>query len=476
MSQAADADEATEKRLCDACVEDSYLRDEIKRQNEVSECSYCGKQRPTISIGDLAEKCHRVFETYYERTPSEPEGIDAIAHNDPEGGYSWERQGDPSQDLISEFARIDEDPAQDVRLVLEEQHNSFDDWGEEQEYGEEACYTDKAIFAERFHFRWLDFEESLRTEARLFNKAARELFEDIFAGIAEHPTRRGTTIIVEAGPGTRLTELYRARVFAPGRPVEDALTHPGRNLGPPPASDAKPGRMNARGISVFYGATTPLVALAEVRPPVGSRVVVARFEIIRPIKLLALRALESVYAQGSLFDPDHLHRVERAKFLSRISALMSTPVMPSDDGFDYIVTQAIAEYLANEVGVGLDGLLFPSVQTGDSSLNIVLFHKAARVQPWISLGKVQVDSFMSGPDGPEEYYYVREIAEPGATREPRNPRWGDRYTPSDERDERPATLAVDIETLHVHEVTAVSFSTVDHKVHWYIEEQRMRKP
>jgi hypothetical protein len=86
MPQAADADEAAEKRLCDACVEDSYLRDEIKGQNEISECSYCGKQRPTISIGDLAEKCHRVFETYYERTPSEPEGIDAIAHNDPEGG------------------------------------------------------------------------------------------------------------------------------------------------------------------------------------------------------------------------------------------------------------------------------------------------------------------------------------------------------------------------------------------------------
>jgi RES domain/HEPN/RES N-terminal domain 1 len=412
MSQAADADEAAEKRLCEACIGDSYLSAEIKRQNEVSECSYCGKQRPTISISDLAEKCHQVFETYYERTPSEPEGVEAIAHNDPEGGYSWERQGDPAPELISEFAGVGDNPAHDIRLVLEEQHNSFDDWGEEQEYGEEACYTDKDIFAERFYFRWLEFEKSLRTEARLFNKGARELFEDIFAGIAEHPTRGGTSIIVDAGPGTQLTELYRARVFGPGRPVEEALTQPGRNLGPPPASDAKPGRMNARGISVFYGATDPLVALAEVRPPVGSRVVVARFEILRPLKLLAIRALESVYAQGSLFDPDHFHRVERAGFLGRISALMSMPVMPSDDGFDYIVTQAIAEYLANAVKVELDGLLFPSVQTGDNSLNVALFHKASKVQPWIPLGEVQTHSFMSGPDGPEEDYYVREIADP----------------------------------------------------------------
>jgi RES domain-containing protein len=346
----------------------------------------------------------------------------------------------------------------------------------EQEYGEEACYTDKAIFAEKFHFRWLEFERSFRTEARLLNKEGRELFEDIFAGIAEHPTRGRSNIIVDAGPGTKLTEVYRARVFRPGSPVEEALTQPDRNLGPPPASHALPGRMNARGISVFYGATVPLVALAEVRPPVGSRVVVARFEILRPLKLLAIHALESVYAKGSLFDPDHLHRVERARFLGRISALMSTPVMPSDDGFDYIVTQAIAEYLANEAQVHLDGLLFPSVQTGDNSLNVVLFYRASRVQPWVPLGKVRADSCMSGPDGPEEDYYVREIAEPGATREPKKlPPWGDRFTPVGQRDGRSVTLAVDIQSLHVHEVKAVRFSTVDHKVAWHIEEPMVRK-
>jgi hypothetical protein len=155
---------------------------------------------------------------------------------------------------------------------------------------------------------------------------------------------------------------------------------------------------------------------------------------------------------------------------------MSMPVTPSDDGFDYIVTQAIAEYLANEVGVELDGLLFPSVQTGVTSLNVALFHKASKVQPWIPLGGVQADSCMSGPNDPEEDYYVREIAEPGATREPKKPPpWGDRYTPIDQRDERPNTLAVDIKTLRVHGVTAVSVSTVNHKVQWDTEERKNRK-
>jgi hypothetical protein len=36
-------------------------------------------------------------------------------------------------------------------------------------------------------------------------------------------------------------------------------------------------------------------------------------------------------------------------------------------------------------------------------------------------------------------------------------------------------LAVDIETLHVHEVTAVSFSTIDHNVHWHTDERKKPK-
>jgi len=36
--------------------------------------------------------------------------------------------------------------------------------------------------------------------------------------------------------------------------------------------------MNAGGIAVFYAATAPKVALAEVRPPVGSKVLIGRFE------------------------------------------------------------------------------------------------------------------------------------------------------------------------------------------------------
>ena len=141
---------------------------------------------------------------------------------------------------------------------------------------------------------------------------------------------------------------------------------------------------------------------------------------------------------------------------------MSMPIMPSDDGFDYIVTQAIAEYLANESGLDIDGLLFPSVQTGDDGLNVVLFRKASRVQKWESHGTVEVDSYMSGEEGPEEDYRVTESINPEAKAAMREPPW------RTERDERQPTLAIDVKTLHVHVVRAVKFKTTDYPVRWRV--------
>jgi hypothetical protein len=72
------------------------------------------------------------------------------------------------------------------------------------------------------------------------------------------------------------------------------MKRPDVEIGPPPPLVAATGRMNAHGISVFYGATDPLVALAVVRPPVGSKVVIAHFEFLRTVRLLDVEALRAV--------------------------------------------------------------------------------------------------------------------------------------------------------------------------------------
>jgi len=69
------------------------------------------------------------------------------------------------------------------------------------------------------------------------------------------------------------------------------MERPDIEIGPPPPARAMAGRMNARGIAVFYGALDAATAVAEVRPPSGSKVLVGRFEILRTSRRRVLSAL-----------------------------------------------------------------------------------------------------------------------------------------------------------------------------------------
>ena len=75
-------------------------------------------------------------------------------------------------------------------------------------------------------------------------------------------------------------------------------------------------------------------------------------------------------------------REGRAAFLRRLVREISRPVMPQDEAFEYLPTQAVAEYLAYRVEPRLDGIIFRSSQTGASGRNLVLFNHACGVEPY----------------------------------------------------------------------------------------------
>ena len=57
--------------------------------------------------------------------------------------------------------------------------------------------------------------------------------------------------------------------------------------------------------------------------------------------------------------------------------------MPESADQGYLITQAIADYLATNETLNLDGILFPSVQVpkdASPGLNAILFHKASGVE------------------------------------------------------------------------------------------------
>jgi len=228
--------------------------------------------------------------------------------------------------------------------------------------------------------------------------------------------------------------------------------------------------MNARGVALFYGATHPEAALAEVRPPVGSRTLVGRFDIVRPLRLLDIEALRSVYVDGSIFDGAYMARLEMAKFLEFLSGRMTMPVMPDDEPSEYLITQVIADYLATNQNLDLDGLLYPSVQQSGRRQNVVLFRRASRVAE-LDLpegSEIQVRLDEHDEDGVVPDYWVWEkVPEPSSAADNeseeddlapflRTTFWDPFAEPSDDRE---PSLSVALETLHVHHVEAIKIKT-----------------
>jgi len=466
MARDVDTVELEEKRICFKCVGESFLSRRIETEGTVTECSYCGDEDPSFDLKEMSDIVATAFEQHYQRTSDQPTSMQYAMLKDKESDYEWDREGEPVEDVIAAATSIPQEAATDIRSILADR---FSDWasamvGEETEFDGESYYERKDVRDGRWNADWASFERSLKTEARFFDQSVTRHLSELFDGIDKMMTREGTPILIEAGPAAAISSLYRAPAFPVYREIHAALARPDIQLGPPPSAEARAGRMNARGISVFYGANDPLVALAEVRPPAGCTVSVARFLIIRPIKLPNLTALRDAMTEGSIFDPHHLDRLQRAAFLRQLSDRITMPVVPDDEELGYLVTQAIADFLAAANEPKIDGIVFPSVQAKGAARNIVLFHKAARVVPMeVPEGtKIEVNDGYATEDGREQDYseYEKTLrTNPAATAAaPRVPEFDD-PPPVRDLDKREPTLSVDPDSVDVHAVEAVQYTT-----------------
>jgi len=358
---------------------EEFLSAEIERDGTPATCFYCGIEGKTFSVDEIATSVGTILNDFYSRM--EPP------------------EGQPVNAFIADLVMACDDAVEDIRSVLADGYAAeWDDVPPEHNaFGTNQCYTkNRPINTWDFEEGWRGFEKELKTQARYFNRQAECWLRSLFEGIDTYRTKFGKPIVADAGPDTAITELYRARVFQSEAKLREAMKRPDAEIGPPHSLAATAGRMNAIGIGVFYGATESEVALAEVRPPVGSKVLVGRFEIVRPLKLLDLVAIKDISDEpGSLFDERHRHRLKQLEFLRGIGKRLSKPVMPDDQILDYLPTQAVADFLATEAAPPLDGIIYPSVQIGTDTpgtygilsgrrgeyrCNVVLFQKSARVK------------------------------------------------------------------------------------------------
>ncbi|MBU0730400.1 MAG: RES family NAD+ phosphorylase [Proteobacteria bacterium] len=469
MSTDVDIEELREQKICCDCVGEDFLGDQISNTGKNATCSYCAEKEKCISVEELSERIETAFDQHYYRTSDQPTPLQYSMLSDRESNYEWYREGQEVVMAIMDAASIPEKAASDIQKILEEKYDDFDSaaMGEETEFSPDSHYEESGVDGGRWWADWEEFQRSLKTESRFFNRSASSLLEEVFNGIDSMRTQGGRALIVDAGPDTEFTEVYRARSFQLNERLVESLGRPDMHLGSPPSTEARAGRMNADGISVFYGSNNPETALAEIRPPVGCQVAVARFSFIQQIRLLDLTALSNVTTTGSIFDPTYIDLLEQTMFLRNLSSLITIPVMPDHETLEYLATQAIADFLATENAPLLDGILFPSVQTPDEGLNFVLFHKAARVET-IELPpgtRVDVDLGQIYEEGWEREYSVSEAVPPQKD----EPKKGGFLDFDDEdfslqSDLRPPTLKIDLGSVHIHLVKSVNYETKKYPV------------
>ena len=457
------------KFICFHCVGEHFLRGEVARSSERRACSYCDRVAPVFSVEEMADRVEAAFEDHYEKTPTDPDFLEEMLLKDKESDYDWHRHGEPVIYAIGAAADIPEEAAADIQQELEGRHAT---WGSdhgvdgEDEFDADSNYEERGADGRAWHRRWHEFDLAIKTQARHFGHNAKELLTGMFSDVDEI-SGAGHPLAIEIGPDSELRTIYRARVFQSDDELRAALRQPDRQLGPPPSSLAPDGRMNARGVSVFYGATEADVAIAEVRPPVGARVVVAAFEIVRPLKLLNLDNLRFASVEGSIFDPSFADLENRAAFLRTLSERLCAPVVPDREELEYVPTQAIADFLATEREPPLDGIVYPSTQIQSGGLNVVLFHGSSRVEELRVPDDVSLvaTTGFQGEDGIHPSYHVWEdhsdasasqVDEDAALRagDPTDWLWG----------AREPTLKVVLDAVVVHHINGVKVISKTHAV------------
>jgi RES domain-containing protein len=148
--------------------------------------------------------------------------------------------------------------------------------------------------------------------------------------------------------------------------VQVAIPYSPRRMTPLPDRAAE-GRVNAKGIPCLYLSTDRDTAMSEVRPWIGSHLTVARFRILKNLRVVDCAPSEAMPEIDAASNP----RKWEGLVWSGINRAFSEPISPSDNVADYAPTQVLAEAFRRG---GYDGIVYRSAL--GRGRNIALFDPA----------------------------------------------------------------------------------------------------
>ncbi|KYQ84058.1 hypothetical protein AWW72_10815 [Acinetobacter sp. NRRL B-65365] len=369
--------------ICADCIEhhDEWLYEYINIKQKKYQCSLCEeKSKLGIDAQDLAKLLRDCLEKNYESVNGE-NSYDIFSEQE-----VFIQPGENLECIINRIMGFDLPFSKEISEILCKEDSEIDTRDGSTPFFEEySYYIKRDIDCNELDYRWELLKTELKSERRFFSESARLLFNDLFSDLDD---LLATNYIDDAPRFQNLrvekviTELdcnsliYRARRADSLDGCEKFISDSIRELSPPPTEFALQGRMNPKGVSIFYGAFEVETCIAEVRSSIGSSIAMGEFKPSKTLKILNFINLERSYQLLSYLHPNYRELASRQMFLHKLHKQISTPILPGHED-EYLITQVLAEYLAYVSTYSFDGIIFGSTQCKGGT-NIVIFPKKER--------------------------------------------------------------------------------------------------
>jgi hypothetical protein len=350
----------SDKTICDQHLHEQALKDVIVGVACEVSCSYCdrvGSEDDPIaaSLEDVMDVVMDGVRFRFGRANDEGVSLD--------GGEWVGANIYDSSDVLDEVlgwdGLVDDEVLEDMKDTIVP-----DDWAS----------RDFAVLNpdDQLRVNWAAFCKLVKHESRFTFMTSRknssydpdelstvELFERLAKVVRRIPNARAEIAGDEV--------LYRGRMTAD---IPDLTTYTGAKLGSPPEGSASANRMSPAGISMFYGGSDVDTVIAEIAAHSGHRyAVVVGFRVTRPIQIVDLTALPDL---PSIFTSQGRRTYYDISFLHDFRDELTRPViLDGREHIEYVPTQIFTEYLRLSAPFTVEGLRFPSAQTGGK--NCVLF-------------------------------------------------------------------------------------------------------
>jgi hypothetical protein len=329
-----------DKYVSPACFGDEHLRDAVASIAEPMRCSYTGK-RPAAPLTDVVELISDALRRHYDDVQNTGLGYDS--EDDTYFGRTWE-----TDELVQEYVLMADNVPWELTEDITAGLGHFL-WSENDPYG--------AKENDILNWSWDRFVDVVRHKRRYF-------FHDHGTDDQEHINP--ATLLSSLANGCNTAGLFRTlqpgEIFWRCRSRKRGERYPSpREMGPPPAENAKQNRMSPAGIPMFYGALKKQTAKSET-PPYEGFCAVAQFKLLKEIVVLDLTDVPEI----SIFDERRADIYHWSIFMKQFLQDFSKPVQQDDHiHIDYVPTQIVTEYfrsVAKPDGKQLNGVMYRSAR------------------------------------------------------------------------------------------------------------------